>query len=99
MLQKNYSITLPADRQEEFLKEIQPLLLEMEGQAQTYQTSCLYLHLVFSGVMPAMVQSIQQLLREKLPQAVITGMNTKGSQRIMRLRDISGAENCVLFLI
>jgi hypothetical protein len=33
MLQKNYSITLPADRQEEFLKEIQPLLLEMEGQA------------------------------------------------------------------
>ena len=74
MLQKNYSITLPADRQEDFLKEIQPLLLEMEEQAQTYQASCLYLHLVFSGVMPAMVQSIQQLLREKLPQAVITGM-------------------------
>ena len=64
MFQKNYSITLPADRQDEFLKEIQPLLLEMEGQAQTYQASCLYLHLVFSGVMPAMVQSIQQLLRE-----------------------------------
>ena len=74
MLQKNYEISLPVDRQEEMLTELLPQLQEIGETAAARQSSCLYLHLVFSGFKPAVGRKIHRLIREKLPQAVITGM-------------------------
>ncbi len=74
MLQKNYEIILPVERQQEIMPELQPLLQEIADLAQKRQSRCLYLHLVFSGFRLAVGEQIHHYLREKLPQAVITGM-------------------------
>jgi len=74
VLQKNYAITLPVDRQEDILTEILPQLQEIQERFNRLHASCLYLHLVFSGFKPELGKAIHALIREKLPQAVLTGM-------------------------
>ncbi|MBQ2088214.1 MAG: response regulator [Selenomonas sp.] len=74
MLQKNYERCLPVERQQEILTEIIPVLAEIKERAVNLKVSCLYLHIVFSGIKMEIGRQLYEEVREYLPQAVITGM-------------------------
>ena len=74
MLQKNYEICLPVSRQQEVRTEIKPFLAEIKERATNLKSSCLYLHIIFSGFKMETGRQLYEEIKACLPEAVTTGM-------------------------
>ncbi|WP_297568776.1 FIST N-terminal domain-containing protein, partial [uncultured Anaerovibrio sp.] len=59
---------------EKWWKELKDTLTEIKGLYDTTNTKTLYLHLIFHGIRQLPAKHILNLIKEVLPQAIVTGM-------------------------
>ena len=74
---------------EKWWKELNDVLTEIKGLCDTTNTRTLYLHLIFHGIRQLPAKHILNLIKEVLPQAIVTGMTetlfetAKGAEYVM----------------
>ena len=74
---------------EKWWKELNDVLTEIKGLCDTTNTRTLYLHLIFHGIRQRPAKHILNLIKEVLPQAIVTGMTetifetAKGAEYVM----------------
>ena len=74
MLQRKYVITLEEGNPQGWDRDLAGVLSDINKQCNDMAANALYIHLIFHGIALAGAEGINQLIKDTLPQAVVTGM-------------------------